>query len=188
MWESFNQYAQKREIIRLISEKTGVPATYVFIALLVVVFLMLFKGICGTLIILFLCFMYPAYLTFKAIKYEQKDTLFRWGKYWVVISFLVFLSQVADFLLSGLPFFGLIESVCAYLLVKAEGSGAVYMYDNVVVPLVTKYESYIDSKLTYIESAVEKEKTEIAHMGEKAKEAAVGAAVGAFAQGKEKTN
>ena len=177
MWEHFTQYAQKRELIRLLSEKTGAPAGVVFIIVLVVVVGLLLHGGIGTYIILFLSFVYPAYLTFKALKDPAQAGLNQWGKYWVTISLIACLYQLLEWLISDVPFIGVVWCLCSYLLVRANGKVAIYLYDSVIEPLFGKYGNYIDSHLEALESQVAKEEKDMKDMGQQMKAKVVDAAM-----------
>ena len=190
MWDNFNNYAQKREIIKIISEKIGVAPGYVFIALLGFIGLLLLRGFGTLVIILFLSFMFPAYLTFKTLKEVKMDgtekdkelitKLIGLAKYWVVLSFIVFIYVLFDWILGELPFISFIKFGCAYFLIRGNGKGATYIYDNILAPFIGKYESFIDEKLQKLDTDIqegEKGITNAAHkIGGNIASAAMGAA------------
>ena len=179
MWDSFNQYAEKREIIKIISEKTGIPSGAIFIAFMFLLVTLLFQGFGGLMIMLFLCFMYPAYGTYKALKYNQQEQVLRWAKYWVVLSFAVFVYEIIDWFLSALPLLGLFKFTCVFFMVRGQGATAAYLYDILISPMVAKYESFIDSHLASIENVVSREQEKLAATGAKMAGAAMGAAMAA---------
>eukprot|EP00831_Metopus_contortus_P013222 TRINITY_DN1534_c0_g1_i1.p1 TRINITY_DN1534_c0_g1~~TRINITY_DN1534_c0_g1_i1.p1 ORF type:complete len:228 (-),score=61.41 TRINITY_DN1534_c0_g1_i1:22-705(-) len=182
MWESFNLYAQKREIIRIVSDKTGVPAGIVFLVILVIALILLLKGIGLLIMVMFLSFIFPAYLTFKALKMETTDNLVRLGKYWVVLSFAVVIYNLLEWFVSDLPFLGLIKMICSYLLVKQGGAGGEYLFDKLIGPIIGNYETFIDNKLEDLHAVAQSNSDDFAEMKEKVTSAAVGAAVGAAAK------
>eukprot|EP00831_Metopus_contortus_P013223 TRINITY_DN1534_c0_g1_i2.p1 TRINITY_DN1534_c0_g1~~TRINITY_DN1534_c0_g1_i2.p1 ORF type:complete len:228 (-),score=61.29 TRINITY_DN1534_c0_g1_i2:26-709(-) len=179
MWESFNQYAKKRELIRIVSDKTSVPAGIVFLIILIIATTLLLKGIGSLIMVMFLSFIFPAYLTFKALKMETTDTLIRLGKYWVVLAFAVVTYNLVEWFASDLPFLGIIKMICSYLLVKQSGAGGVYLFDNLFAPLIGRYENYIDSKLEDLHAAAQSNSEDFVEMKDKVAGAAVGAAMGA---------
>ena len=180
MWEAFTQYAQKREIVRIICEKTGAPPGAVFILILLIAITLLAKGIGSMIVVLFLSFVFPAYLSFKALKADKKEELSQWGKYWVMLSLVVLVYELFDWLLCEIPLFGLIKCLCAYLLVRGNGVHSAFLYDRLVFPLFSQYEGFIDSHFASLQSAVDQEKKDLGEVGQKAATAAVHAATSAM--------
>ena len=176
MLESFEAYAKKREIIKIISEKTGIPASAILGAFLLFIIFLLLNGIGGLLVTLFLCFMFPAYLTFKALKEEIKavreNAITNFAKYWIVLSFAVFVYQVIEWFLGDFMFLGIIKFVIAYLMIRRNAMHSVSIFDTLLAPVIAKYESYIDAKLSYLQNAAENEQRNLASVGNELKKAA----------------
>ena len=161
VWESFDHYAHKREIIRIAAEKVHLSAGLVFIGLLTIIFFLLFKGIGSQVISLFLLFVYPSYMTFKALHGGKPELTLRFAKYWIVLGFGTCFFTIFPWLLSAIPLLGFVKCLFAYILVRSSATGAVHIYDGIVMPVLRKYESYIDEKLAELQGEVERSKKDL---------------------------
>lgn len=169
--EKINEYAMKRDFIRSISEKTGAPAGYILIGLVLIVLVLLYSGIGGLFAVLILGFLYPAYMTFKALKHSNHELLIKFGKFWAVMGFAVALHEVIDWLAPEFPFFELLTIASTFMLVKSQASAAVYIYDTLIVPCVGKVEPNIDSALSTVEARVKKDEDALGDIKAKMAEA-----------------
>eukprot|EP00826_Nyctotherus_ovalis_P042739 TRINITY_DN4443_c0_g1_i3.p2 TRINITY_DN4443_c0_g1~~TRINITY_DN4443_c0_g1_i3.p2 ORF type:complete len:188 (-),score=48.60 TRINITY_DN4443_c0_g1_i3:165-728(-) len=170
--EKINEYAMKRNFIRGASEKTGVPGGYILIGLVLLILVLLYSGIGTFFALLILAFLYPAYLTFKALKYSNQELLVRIGKFWTVMGFAVALHRVIEWLAPEIPLFELATIVCSFILIKSQAAGAVYVYETLILPCLGKLESSVDGALTHVEETVNKEKDGLADITDKVKETA----------------
>ncbi len=168
MWQRVTNYAQRREVVRLVSDRIHVPPAIVFIAMLMVLLIMILRGIGSYYMVLFLLFVYPAYMTFKSLKGGKPELLLRFGKYWVVLGFTAFVYSFTGWLLKMLPFYGILKCTAAYVVVRGDAAGAVSLYDNVVLPLMSQYESFIDSKLEALQKGVEESQRDLSEFSGKA--------------------
>lgn len=161
MWKNFNAYARRREIVSIVSDYIHVPPAIVFVVMLLVVIFMVLKGIGSSIIALFLFFVYPSYMTFKAMKGGKPDLMLRFGKYWVILGFGLCFCTFTGWLLKRLPLFGLLKCLTGYLAVRDHASMAATVYDNVMQPILSQYESFIDAKLEALQRGVEQTKQEL---------------------------
>ena len=163
--DKLNEYAMKRDFIKSISDKIGVPAGYILIALVLTIVVLLYNGFGGLFVLLIFGFLYPAYITFKAIKYDNHELLIKFGKFWVVMGFGVALHEVIEWLAPELPLFGLFTIAGTFMLVKSQAYIAVYIYETLIAPFLAKFEPNIDSTLTSVEDIAIKEKEGFASVG-----------------------
>lgn len=168
--QKLNEYGMQRDCIRAISKKVGIPAGYVLIAAVVLVVAMLYSGFGGLVIQLILSFLYPAYMIFKALKDGDYELLMRFGKYWIVLSCGVALYQIIYWFIPGFPLLGLITIPASIFLIRKKASGAVYLYDTVIQPLLNKFEPTLDYALHSVEGVVEQNKKEANRLKKKAEE------------------
>jgi len=154
--DRYNNFAENREIVALISRTFHIPPAITFTALLTGILVLLFQGIGTMLISNFFFLFYPAYMTFKSFKSGRPELLLRFGKYWIVLGFTAFFYMFTEWLLQALPFFGFLKVSFAYFLIRNEGWGATYVYDYVVRPIFSRYESFIDARLADIHRTVER--------------------------------
>jgi len=88
--------------------------------------------------------LYPAFMSFKAIK-SSKDTR-KWLEYWAVYALYTVLEwSVLDNLVASLPAYYLIK--LAFVAWLATKDGASYLYQNVVEKQLVQHESHIDAFL-----------------------------------------
>ena len=160
-WTQLNDYAYKKDFIRKISEKTTIQPAAIFLSIATFVFLMVIRGICNLIIILFLIVVVPAYQSFKVLKAKDAESAKNWAKYWVVLGLIISLFQVFEFFIDFIPFIGFIKPGIAYLLVRNNGSFAITLFNTYIGPLYEHYESLIDSKLEPAQSTGIKDSSEI---------------------------
>ncbi len=168
LWESYDEFAQRRELVRIISQMIHVPASIIFTVILILMTILLFKGT-GTIIVsLFFFYVYPAYMTFKSLRVGKPGLMLNFGKYWVVLGFVAFVYTFTEWVLKTVPFFGFFKCLFAYLLIRNDGAGAVFVYDNILFHILARYELFIDKQLDTIKSTVEEGKKEIRDVKDKA--------------------
>ena len=117
--EKLNNYAESQEFIKSLSAKTGVPAGYILIGLVIIVIALLYNGVGGLAIILLLGFMYPAYVTFKAVKYNNQELMFKFAKFWTVMAFGIVLHELLEWFMPDFPLFNIITIVALLFMVKS---------------------------------------------------------------------
>lgn len=77
-------------------------------------------------------FIYPAYMSFKALESKKPDDDKTWLTYWVVYSFLYIYNITLGKIMFIIPFYDLIR-LCFYIfLFHPRTLGAIYVYDNIV--------------------------------------------------------
>lgn len=178
IWKQLNDYASKKEIIQIISEKICVPPAATFLIVVFFAFILVIKGIGNLIIILFFSLVFPGYQSFKSLKAKDYESVKNWAKFWTVIGLLVCFYEIFQGMINEIPFIGILKPLIAYLLVRSQGSFAVGIYNNYITPLYESYESFIDSKLEVTEAPKENKKpaedSKIKEVGSLINEAAAG--------------
>jgi len=84
-------------------------------------------------------FVYPAYMSFKAIDSPDATDDTQWLTYWVVFALFSIVESVMSFLVTWIPFYYLIK-VCFFAwLYHPKFMGAGLVYKQVVKPFVMPY-------------------------------------------------
>ena len=117
---------------------------------------MLLSNTWARLVCNFLAYLYPAYMTFKAVKAGDKQVHAQWLTYWIANSYFTVLEIIGDSVLSGMPLYFEIKVALLVWLVTPRFRGAEKIYKQVIHPYLVKYETDIDSSINTIrEQSVE---------------------------------
>jgi hypothetical protein len=108
---------------------------------------MLLSNTWARLLCNFLAYLYPAYMTFKAVKMGDKNAHAQWLTYWIANSYFTVAEIIGDHILSGLPLYFEIKVALLIWLVTPKFRGAEKIYLQVIHPYLVKYESDIDTSL-----------------------------------------
>ena len=111
---------------------------------------MLLSNTWARLVCNFLAYLYPAYMTFKAVKFGDKQVHAQWLTYWIANSYFTVLEIIGDNVLSGLPLYFEIKVALLIWLVTPRFRGAEKIYKQVIHPYLVKYETDIDQSLNTI--------------------------------------
>jgi receptor expression-enhancing protein 5/6 len=84
-------------------------------------------------------FLYPAYMSFKAIDSVDSADNIQWLTYWVVFSLFSIIESTATILTSFIPFYFYIKSAFFIWLYHPKSMGAQLLYSDVVRPLLLPY-------------------------------------------------
>ena len=134
--EQFNNLATKRYIFRYFSEKTPIPAGYFFITTIILGILLLYNGIGVLFIEIILGFLYPGYMTFKGLKYGNKEISMRYAKYWVVLCIGVAIYIMLIWFIPHFPLFKFFTAISIIFLVKSDALLAVSFYDEYLSDII----------------------------------------------------
>lgn len=102
----------------------------------------------------FIGFVFPAYLSFKAVESADTRDDTQWLTYWIVYSYFGILEFFADYLLFWIPFYSLIK--CCFLLWMINYNGASLIYIKCVRPFLSKREAAIDKVVERMEDVADK--------------------------------
>lgn len=145
------------EYLDLAEAKTGLPKRNIVLGGILVTIVWLAIGIGSSLLCSVVCFVYPAYKSFKAVESPQGDDDRQWLTYWIVYSTFNILEYFADLILFWIPMYDLIK--CLFLvwcMWPIPNNGSAIVYNNILRPWLLKNESKIDARLDKVTGKVNK--------------------------------
>lgn len=89
-------------------------------------------------------FGYPAYASVKAIRTKTKEDDTKWLTYWTVFSTFTLIDFFADRIMSILPLYWMLKTPFLLYVALPNTNGAEFLYINIVNPLITKIDAYVD--------------------------------------------
>lgn len=137
--------------------KTGLPKRNIVFGLVGFTFVWLAVGIGSSLLCSVVCFVYPAYKSFKAVESTRGDDDTQWLTYWIVYSTFNILEYFTDLILFWIPMYNLLK--CCFLLWcmwPCANNGSQIVYHKLLRPWLLKNESVIDAKLGEVTGKVTK--------------------------------
>ena len=91
----------------------------------------------------FIGFLYPAYMSIKALESREKADDMQWLMYWVVFALFSVVEFFSDILVGWVPFYWLLK--CLFLLwCMSPLEGSTLIYSKVIRPYFLKHESKLD--------------------------------------------
>ena len=154
--ESLSKDFEQCTPIVFVAEKLKVKPGHVVAASFGLSLLLILTGIASQFITAVVGFLYPAYMSFKALETKDEEDDAQWLTYWVVFVLMSFLDGLLGSFLSLIPLYYLAKLVFYVYLFYPKSRGAVVIYQNLLRPLLKKYEVQID---TTLEKVAEVEKT-----------------------------
>lgn len=145
------------DYLNIAEAKTGLPKRNVVLGALVLTIVWLAVGIGSSLVCSVICFVYPAYKSFKAVESPQGDDDTQWLTYWIVYSTFNILEYFADIIFFWIPMFQLLK--CLFLLWcmwPIPNNGASVVYKKILRPFLLKNEEKIDARLEKVTGKVNK--------------------------------
>lgn len=102
---------------------------------------MCFLGVVTRILVVLFGILLPARNTQKALDDEK---LVLWGKYWIVFAFLFSLELLMDTFFAWLPLYVESKLLIVLWLVVSAPQASVWIYDTILLPLLTKHKRRID--------------------------------------------
>lgn len=137
--------------LQKIEEKTNIKKRYIALVIIVIIAIYLIVGYGASLLCNVIGFVYPAYISVKAIESADKDDDTEWLMYWVVFAAFSVCEFFSDIFLSWFPFYFLAK--CIFLLwcmapITNNGSRVIYL--KLIRPFILKNENKIDDVLDVV--------------------------------------
>jgi receptor expression-enhancing protein 5/6 len=113
------------------SEKTKVEKEFIFVGALAVTLLLVFLLTGGDIIIDAIGFVYPFYMSLKAIETDSPEDDKQWLTYWIVFVLFKLTEHIADVLIAFIPFYFLFKVAFLSWMAHPSFKGATLVYDLV---------------------------------------------------------
>jgi receptor expression-enhancing protein 5/6 len=127
----------------VIANKTGVPAKYVVIAIIICLASIII-GFLDSYIVTFIGVVYPAIQSIKAIESPDEDDDKQWLTYWIVFGLFSFVELFIGFILKFIPFYFILKMIFLLWLFLPNFNGALKIYKLFVYKIFKKYENDIN--------------------------------------------
>ncbi|XP_046917091.1 receptor expression-enhancing protein 5 [Dermatophagoides farinae] len=132
--------------MEMIEKSTGIKRMYIAKGVMILFLLYMIFGYFAQLICNFVGFIYPAYVSIKALETRNKDDDTRWLTYWVVFAFFSVIEFFSDFIFSWFPFYWLAKVLfLVWCYLPIEKNGTDYVYNKILRPIFLKNNPGIDN-------------------------------------------
>lgn len=133
------------EKLKEIEKKTGYSKAYFFLLALSIISSVIYTLGGAKLITDLVSFVYPAYMSFKAIDSSNEGDDTQWLTYWVVFSFVSIIESIAGFITEFIPFYFPLKVAFFVWLYHPKFMGAGMVYSQAIKPFVMPYLNSISS-------------------------------------------
>jgi receptor expression-enhancing protein 5/6 len=143
--------------VRSVAQTLGVEPGHLVGGTFIVSIVLITFGFAASLITSLLGFLYPAYMSFKALEKKDPKEDQQWLTYWVVFIFANFFDNVIGIFFNIIPLYHLLKLIFYVYLYYPRTHGASYIYEHYLRPILKKYEPEID---TYVKKGEERLKAD----------------------------
>lgn len=148
---------EKFQPLKELSDKAHVKPGHIGLGVLALALILVLLGYGTSLIAFMVGFLYPAYMSFKALESkESNDDDKHWLTYWVVFGSMNVFDRIINFVFSFVPFLSLVKIGFYIYLFHPKTKGALTVYQSFLRPTLNKYQNKIDENISKIGDQVEK--------------------------------
>ena len=132
-----------------ISRKLGLKPGHIVLVTFLIAFFLVLTGVLSEFITSVFGFLYPAYMSCKALEHEGKSekaekSREQWLTYWIVFSSLLFADLSLGFFLQFVPFYYIMKLFLTMWLFYPKSNGAGVIYSKFLYPWLKSHEAQID--------------------------------------------
>ncbi|EGT38503.1 hypothetical protein CAEBREN_15523 [Caenorhabditis brenneri] len=150
-------------VLATVEQKTGVKRLHLVLGVVGLQALYLVFGHSAQLVCNFMGFVYPAYMSIKAIESSNKEDDTQWLTYWVVFAILSVLEFFSVQIVSVFPVYWLFKSIFLLYLYLPTFLGATKLYHRFVKPIAARHSGSIDAKIGHFADKVNSAAGKLAH-------------------------
>ncbi|RLN46754.1 hypothetical protein BBJ29_006017 [Phytophthora kernoviae] len=159
--EKISQKLERYDKVVELEKQTGVDKFYIFCVASLLAGVLLFAVGGEELVVGLVGFIYPAYMSFKAINTPTTTDDTQWLTYWVVYAFFNLTESVTDLVLSWIPFYFFFKVAFLVWSYHPTTQGSNVIYNTIIKPYVAPHVGQIDSALQRGEEAAKKAASKI---------------------------
>jgi len=111
-------------------------------------------GLMSNFLITIIGFVYPAYMSFKALESKDVADDTQWLTYWIIFSLFRIVDGFGNFVLQYVPFYYTIKLVFLVYLYHPRFRGATLVYQYAIRPFMLRHQAKIDEKLEQLANNV----------------------------------
>jgi len=134
-------------VLAQLEQKSGIKRLYIVGALMALQSLYLIFGSSAELLCNGIGFVYPAYMSIKAIESHRTEDDTQWLTYWVVFALFNVLEFSSETIEAYVPVYWLLKCIFLLYLYLPTTMGAQFIYHRFIQPFVQKHSKPIDQRL-----------------------------------------